>query len=342
MKNIIRQFSLALPFLFFLPLSLLAQNNNDNDHDNDHNDKEKKYQFEKKKAINKSYNVTVADKLSIQNSFGSVEVHTWDRNEIKVDVSIEVSANTDALAQKILDRISVSDEQSGKNIAFKTNLKDISNLKGDKSTMSINYSISMPSLNPLQIKNEFGTTTLPDYKGEVDLTSKFGKLNTGNLSSVKSIQVEFGKAKLGNIPGGAVTIKYSGATISRLSGTIKMNVEFSSKVILNLDNNLSGLDLKTSYSTINLKPLGDLPASYSIATSFGSFKNKTAVKFNSDEDDDDRNGINFNHQYDGKSGSGNIPVKVKSSFSTIVLGEASEEDMKDKEKSKNKSKSVSI
>ena len=131
MKKIIRQFSLALPFLLFVPLSLLAQNNNDNDHENDHSDKEKKYQFVKTKAVNKSYNVSVADKLHIQNSFGAVEVHTWERNEIKVDVDIEVSANTDALAQKILDRISVSDDQSGKDISFKTNMKDINNSKGD-------------------------------------------------------------------------------------------------------------------------------------------------------------------------------------------------------------------
>ncbi|MEP7165336.1 MAG: hypothetical protein ABI741_11620 [Ferruginibacter sp.] len=343
MKKVFRQFSITLPLLLLLQVSLYAQDDNDNDN---RNSNEKKYEFVKKKAVNKSYNVSAADKLDIQNSFGSVTVTTWDRNEIKVDVDIEVSANTEALAQKILDRISISNDQSGKEISFKTNMKEVhtSSDKGEKSTMHINYSISMPSANPLQIKNEFGTTTLPDYRGEVDLTSKFGKLETGNLSDVKNIQVEFGKAKLGNIPGGNVTIKYSGATIAKISGTVKMNLEFSSKVILNLDNSLGSLDLKASYSTVNLKPVGELPASYNITTSFGSFKNRTSVKFNSDEDDDNDRGPKFDHQYSGKSGSGNIQVKVKSNFSTIILGEPSSEDMKDKDKNKsrNKSKSVSI
>lgn len=342
MKKIIRKFSLVLPFVFFLQPVLHAQNDNDNDHDNENHNKKEKYEFVKKKAVNKSYNVSSSDKLNIQNSFGTVEIKTWDKNEIKVDVSVEVSANTEALAQKILDRISISDAQSGKEISFKTSMKDINNTKGDKSTMAINYSISMPAVNPLQVKNEFGTTTIPDYRGEVDLTSKFGKLNTGNLYDVKNIVVEFGKANLGNIPGGSVTIKYSSATLSKLSGAIKMNVEFSSKVILSLDNNLTSFDLKTSYSTINLKPLSDLPASYAISTSFGSFKNKTAVKFNSDEDDDDDHGPKFDHEYMGKSGSGNIPVKVKSSFSTIILGDATAEELKGKEKNKSKSKTVSI
>ncbi len=172
------------------------------DNDNDNNNKEKKYEFVKKKAVNKSYNVSSADKLNIQNSFGSVEVTTWDKNEIKVDVNIEVSANTDALAQKILDRISVNDAQKGKEISFKTKMKDINTSKGEKSTMTINYTISMPASNPLKIKNEFGTTTLPDFKGEVDLTSKFGKLNTGNLSNVKNISRGIRYSETGKYSGG--------------------------------------------------------------------------------------------------------------------------------------------
>ncbi|MGB5007829.1 MAG: hypothetical protein WBO39_12900, partial [Ferruginibacter sp.] len=284
-----------------------------------------------------SYQVTSSDKLNIQNSFGSVEVKTWDRNEIKVDVEIEVSANTEALAQKMLDRISVDDEKNSKGISFETKMKDIKNSKDDKSSMSINYSISMPANNPLTIKNEFGSTTVPDFRGEVDLTSKFGSLTTGNLATIKSINVEFGKANLANITSAPVTIKFSKAVISKLSGAVKLNLEFCSSVKLNLDVNLSSLDLKTSYSTVNLKPMGDLPASYNISTSFGSFKNTSNIKFSSDEGDNDR-GPKFDHEYSGRSGSGNIPVKVKSSFGKIIVGEASEEDMKSKEKNKTKTK----
>jgi hypothetical protein len=343
MKKLINTFKLLLPALLLLQANLFAQENeNDNKNEN-----KKKYEFVKKKSVNKSYNVSSSDRLNIKNSFGSVEVHTWNRNEIKVDVEIEVSANTEALAQKIIDRISVSDEKSGKEISFKTDMKDSYNSKGDKntrdekSTMNINYTINMPEGNPLQIENEFGSTTIPDFKGEVEVTSKFGSLTAGNLSSIKGIHVEFGKANLANITSAPVTIKFSKAVISKLSGDIKLNLEFCSNVRLSLDNNLTSLDLKTSYSTVNLKPLGSLQANYNISTSFGSFKNTSDVKFTSDEDknDDNKYSPRFDHEYSGKSGSGNIPVKVKSSFGKIILGDASEEDMKDKEKTKTKDKS---
>ncbi len=335
MKKMIRIFSIVLPVLLFAQANLFAQNDNDNDN---HNDSKKKFEFVKTKAVNKSYNVSSSDKLDIDNSFGSVKVTTWDRNEIKVEVAIEVSANTESLAQKILDRITVSEGKSGNEISFKTSIKDVNNSKGEKSSMEINYTISMPANNALTVKNDFGPIVIPDFRGEVDLTSKFGSLTTGNLSSIKNIHVEFGKANLANITSAPVTIKFSKAVISKLSGSVKLNLEFCSNVRLNLDNSLTSLDLKTSYSTVNLKPTGSLQASYKIFTSFGSFKNTSDIKFSSDEEDGDNRGPKFDYEYYGKSGSGTVPVKVKSSFGKIILGEASEADMKDKEKSKSKSR----
>ncbi len=339
MKKLIRKFSLVLYLLLLAQANLFAQNDNDNDNKNDN---KKKYEFVKTKAVNKSYNVSSSDKLNIQNSFGSVVVKTWDRNEIKVDVDIEVSATTDALAQKIFDKISVTDKKSGNEISFKTDMNNESkgnnNSKSEKSNMAVNYTISMPSNNALTVKNEFGATIIPDFRGEVDLTSKFGSLTTGNLANIKSINVEFGKANLANISSAPVTIKFSKVIISKLSGAVKMNLEFCSSVRLNLDNNLSSLDLKTSYSTVNLKPSGGLSASYNISTSFGSFNNTSDVKFTSDEDENKDRGPKFDFEYSGKSGSGTVPVKVKSSFGKIIFGEASEEDMKDKNKQKSKSR----
>jgi len=340
MKKMIKAFRILFPVLLLLQVNLFAQEN-----ENEKKNEKKKYEFIKKKSVNKSYNVSSSDKLNIQNSFGSVEVKTWDKNEIKVDVDIEVSANTDALAQKMIDRISVKEDRSGKEITFKTDMKDIHNSKDDKnskenkSTMHINYSIYMPANNPLKIKNDFGPTTIPDYRGEVELTSTFGSLTTGNLASIKNIHVEFGKANLANISSAPVTIKFSKAVISKLSGNIKLNLEFCSNVRLSLDNNLTSLDLKTSYSTVNLKPLGNLPATYTISTSFGSFKNTSDVKLTSEEEKDNDRGPKFDYEYSGKSGSGNVPVKVKSSFGKIIVGEATDEDMKSKDKENKKDKS---
>ncbi len=329
MKKMIRQFNLLLPLLALLQLNLFAQDDNAKG--------ERKYEFTKTKAVNKSYNVSSSDKLNIDNSFGKVEVHTWERNEIKVDVNIEVSATKEELAQKIIDGISVSDAQSGKEISFKTTIKGSDNSKGEKSSMHVNYSISMPASNPLHISNQFGATTVPDYRGEIELNSKFGSLTTGALSNIKTINVEFGKASFQSITNGTVTVKYSKAEFTKLVGNIKLNLEFSGNTKVNLDNSLTNLDVKASYSSVNLRPTSDLSASYSIYTNFGSLKNNTSVKFDGDDNEDSR-GPKFDHKYSGKSGSGSIPVKVNTNFGKVILGEPGPDDIKDKEKSKSKSR----
>ena len=266
-------------------------------------------------------------------------------NEIKVDVSIEVSATKEAIAQRIIDNISVTEGQSGRNISFKTNFKDRdkgdrkenSDSKDEKSTMHINYSISMPASNPLKISNQFGATTIPDIRGEVELSSKFGSLTTGSLPNIKSIDVEFGKASFGSLNNGTITVKFSKAEFLKLSGNIKLNLEFCGATKVNMDNSLTALDVKASYSKVNLRPSADMSASYTISTNFGSLKNNTSIKFDSDEEDD-KHGPKFDHIYTGKSGSGNIPVKVKTEFNSVILGEPGPDDMKDKEKHRSKSR----
>ena len=102
-----------------------------------------------------------------------------------------------------------------------------------------------------------------------------------------------------------------------------------------MDNNLTGLELNTSYSTINLRPAANLSAAYVVNTSFGSFKNRSGIKFDSDKDDED--GPKFDFRYEGKSGNGSVPVKIKDSFGKIILGDANQEDI-DEDKPKHKRK----
>jgi len=332
MKKTALRFSLLFATLFTLQTSSFAQ------HDKEEKHEKNKYEFEKKKSINKSYSVSASDKLDLQNSFGSVTINTWSKNEIKVDVNIEVSATTDALAQKIIDGISIADKQSSGVVSFKTSIKGAeNNSKNEKSSMAVNYTVSMPATNALKLSNEFGATIVPDMKGEVDLNSKFGSLTTGNLANVKDINVEFGKATFGSLANADVSVKYSKATFDKLSGNIKLNIEFSGASKIILDNNVTALDVKASYSKVNIQPVGDPSASYTINTSFGDMKNNSNVKFEGG-DDKNEHGPNFDKKYTGKSGSGSIPVKVNSSFGKVIIGEASADDMKDKDKNKEKSK----
>ena len=323
MKNILKVFSILIIFVV-LKQNALAQLDSSNF-------SSKRYNFIKNKSVNKLYVVSSSHKLIIKNIFGNVNVHTWAKNEIKVDITIEVTGNTEKIAQKIIDIFKVKEYKDGSDISLTTYNEGTYNTMGQKSSVKVNYEISMPSSNPLKITNEFGSTVLPDYKGEVDLTNKFCSFTTGNLSNVKSINIESVTAKIESITNGSVKIRSSLVDIGKLSGAVKLDVGISNNATkINVDNSLLRLDASVSYATLILKPVGDLSASYNISTSFGSFRNRTNTKFdwNDNNDFSGNREMDLNLIYTGKSGSGDIPVKVQCNSGNIVLGEPTQSDIK--------------
>ena len=298
----------------------------------DHNDRREKFDHVKQKDISKTYPAS-GNKLSISNSFGNVEIIAWDKNEIKVDVHIEASSNSEENAQRIFENITVSDSKSGNEIRFKTKIDndDNKNCRNCKSNMNIDYQIHLPVSVALDIENSFGNTIIPDYSGSISVSSKFGKLNSGALNTVKDINVEFGEATIRSMSDIDATFKFSKISIGNLAGKNKIHIEFCDHTKINLDAKISSLYLSESYSTVSVTPPANLSASYSISTSYGSVDDRSAVGLTR-TDKPDEYGPDSDKTYEGKSGSGSVKIEIKSSFGKIIIGEVGADDMKEKKK----------
>ena len=298
--------------------------------------------IEKKRTISRSYAVGPDDRLSIENSFGNVTITTWDKNEIQVDIEIGVHATTDERAQKMMDQISVSDHQGGRDIDFKTEIGNMGKGKdkdnnGDERKFYVDYKVSMPSKNSLRIENSFGKISVPDFAGIASLTSKFGELKTGKIPNAKLIHVEFGKAEIGKLNNTEVIFKFnSKSTVAGLSGNSKVDVQFCGQVSLFVEQSIGDLSLFQSYSTIDLKVPESLSAQFDVYTNFGSFKNKTDFHI-SPENEDESSGPKFDKNYSGKAGSGSSKIKIKSSFGSVRLSNDTDKSV-DKEDENNDNK----
>ncbi|HMC85317.1 MAG TPA: hypothetical protein VKI61_07320, partial [Chitinophagaceae bacterium] len=154
-------------------------------------------EVEKQKSYTKSYPLGSNEKVNINNQFGEVKIITWGKSEVKVDVSVTVKASSDERAQSILDNINIEDSKSGDGVSFKTHIGKQDWNNGEKrnnnnnngQSMEINYEVSMPAANPLDLQNSFGKTIVPDMTGPVEVASKFGELEAGNLSNAKRVEV---------------------------------------------------------------------------------------------------------------------------------------------------------
>jgi hypothetical protein len=325
-KNI---FTIAFLFTAF---PLLAQDGNKKDIEK----KEKtRYEHLKERSISKTYPAS-GNTLNIDNRFGSVKIITWDKNEIKVDIHIEVSSTDKEMMEKSFERIDVTDRQDGKDVFFKTemnkeNKKDNIGCNNCSNNMSIDYEVHIPSGNALKIENTFGGITIPDYAGPVWLVNKYGTLTAGKLSKPEKIVVEFGKADLKNLSDIDLEFKYSSVTINGLSGNSKLKMSFCSYSKITLDNGLKSLSLHDSYSSVHLDPPANLPATYTINTSYGSFVDKTNIGIKR-TDTPSKFGPDMSRQFEGKSGAGTVKIDIKSSFGNIMIGQGTKDDMKEKKK----------
>src|SRR6476469_2985826 len=98
MKNQQRLFSKALIMLSFAALTANAQ---------EKAKEKKRYEFWKERSVSQSYNVDRDDKLELSNQFGTVNIKTWAKNEVKVDVHIETSSTVKEANDELFDRIEI-------------------------------------------------------------------------------------------------------------------------------------------------------------------------------------------------------------------------------------------
>lgn len=300
----------------------------------------KRFKYFKENKLSKSY-PSGSYQLSIENSFGDVKFIAGTTNEIKVDVQWEASSDNEEQANKNFEAIKIDNKQEGNKISFVTSVKskdDKNNCKNCKTSLRIDYVVQLPVTVPVTVENSFGKIVLPDYKGTLSITSKFGEVNAGNLQDVKKFDVEFGEAQVGSLSNVSASVKFGSISLKSLSGKNKLNMEFCGKSQIGLASNMESLELKESYSVVNLRPASNLSASYSISTNFGSVKDRANIGITR-IDKPEKYGPDAQQKHAGKTGSGNAQINIKSDFGTIILGEPQAGDLDDKNsKNKNKNK----
>ena len=269
MKKIHVLFSQALMVALLISSAAFAQ------------DKEKereKYDYSKDRTISQTYSVDGNDRLSISNQFGKVNVKTWSRNEVKVDIKIEVSSTEQEDVQEMFDRIDVEHGKDGNNIYFKTKMdknkqehKKSNQNKSRSNTMHIDYEISMPANITLDLENKFGKTILPDLQGDVEIDQQFGALEAGRLSNPGKVSVQFGSAAIESVNGGTYDFQFaSSAVIKSVTGDVKVRVQHckSNGVVL-YGNDLNSIKVDAQHSDVALVLPKDMSAQYTVETHFG-------------------------------------------------------------------------
>ena len=234
--------------------------------------------IEKKKVISKVFTVDAKDKLSINNQHGEVKVELWNKNEIKVDITIMGYGNSDKKAQELLDNVEIIDKREGEKISFKTLIDSDNNSwfggnnwswKSDKKEeenmkkgVEVNYMIYMPRTNSLAVSNKYGKIIIAQFAAPLRVMSNYGSFTSDRLTGAdKDIFVQYGSSSIKQMDDGDLHIAYSKLNIDK-ADNLKLTNNYGS-VTLDDINNLDGTFQYSSGKIGRINETGKLSISYS-------------------------------------------------------------------------------
>ncbi|MFK7833980.1 MAG: hypothetical protein AB8B52_11930 [Winogradskyella sp.] len=242
----------------------------------------------KERNIKKSYNVSPNATLKVNNSFGNLNIVTWDQNKIEFDITIKVTGNNAEKVQDRLNSIAVDFSATNDLVSAITRIeKNESNWwnwgKKMNLQLEINYLIKMPITNHVDLSNDYGSINLDRLEGVAKISCDYGKITTKELmADANDIRFDYSSSCFFEyINSGTIKADYSGFTVAKAKNLIvkadytKSIIEAAENVDYNCDygslkiDNINNLDGQGDYLSLRL---GDVFKNVNIKTNFGSIK----------------------------------------------------------------------
>lgn len=250
-----------------------------------------KFKHTKTKTINKEYSVNKKASLKVDNSYGNIDIVTWNENRIVFEITITTSGNDEEKTQERLNDIHVNfsanpDLVSAETMFGKKKSGSWWNWgNNDKVKMKINYLIKIPITNAVDLSNDYGNINLDKLEGRAQISCDYGKITTKELMASDN-QLSFDYTKgcyFEYIKSGKISADYSDYTISKTKDInisadyTNSKIELAEDVTFNCDygnikidaaNNIKG---NGDYLTT---VIGDVYKNVTLNADYGSIKIK--------------------------------------------------------------------
>ena len=264
----------ALITLILMPSLVLANNNDLNG------------KHTKEKKVHKEFSVSADATLEVDNSYGNIDIVTWNENRIVIDVTITTNGNNLEKVEKKLKDINIEFSGSSSRVIAKTRFsksKSFWNWGNNNVSMKINYVIKMPMSNNVDLENDYGSINLDKLEGRATIDCDYGKITTKELMADNNdISFDYTKnSYFEYIKSGAINADYSSYTVGKTNDLeidadyTKSTIEIAEDVSYNCDygsltigkaNNIKG---DGDYLTLRI---GEVYKNVSVTADYGSMK----------------------------------------------------------------------
>ncbi len=163
------------------------------------------------KTIEKSFPLTDAGELQLENKYGNITLKGWNQNKVSVAISIKVNHRKKENAEDLLQRInpeikasnsyvSIVSEISNKNTGWFADFFNRNNpIDFDRSHVQIDYEIYLPAKAGIKVTNRFGDVVLENCNGPLTALIEHGNLWIGENLNKADIILKYGKVRAKNL-----------------------------------------------------------------------------------------------------------------------------------------------
>ncbi|WP_115462990.1 hypothetical protein [Winogradskyella aurantiaca] len=274
----ILQLQFKLLVMMLLPGLLLAENPS----------VDKTLKTTREKSIQKSFNVNSDATLKVDNSYGNVDIVTWDRNTVDFDITIKVTGSNEDKVNDRLNDIDVQFSNSSSMVSAETKFgkkKNGSWWNWGKSNLKIevNYVVKIPKTNNINIRNDYGAINVDELMGRAQISCDYGKITTKELmADNNSLYFDYSNGcYFEYIKSGNINADYSSYTVAK-ANQLDINADYTKSAIeavedvtYNCDygslkvDNINNLEGNGDYLTLRL---GNVYKNVSIKADYGSIK----------------------------------------------------------------------
>ncbi len=214
--------------------------------------------YTKEKTIKKEFNVNSDALLKVNNSYGNLNITSWNENRVLIEVHIKTNGNNEDKVQRKLDEITVDFENSSSMVSAKTVFNRNSNWgwsKNNNVNMQINYTIKLPVKNSVSLDNDYGGIILDRIDGHAKISCDYGRLEIGELHG-RNNQLNFdytSHSNIGYMNSGKIDADYSGFTIDR-AGDLTISADYTNSSVRKMEN----LQYSCDYGKIDIEEANNI------------------------------------------------------------------------------------
>lgn len=238
----------------------------------------------------KKFTVTANPVIELETFDGSIEIHSWDRDEVEVEIEKR------AMEQRLVDEMKVTAEQQGNRVVVKVAAPSRSEDDFDGVQIGVHYSPSarlrvvVPRNSQLAAASADGSISIENVDGKITLKTNDGSVRGSQLAGEITVRSGDGSIRFDRVTGkldletddGSITLeaKPSSLRARTMDGAIRLEVQ--PDTTLNED-----WDLQTGDGSIVLTLPADLNAMIDAETRDGVVRaNHPGVRDDSREGED--------------------------------------------------------